>query len=129
MRSALLALVFFLLGSLGASAEPYWLDRALRDVGTNPTGWSHQWCAHALSLWVGHGPNKASSWAGVGSPSSAKPGAIAVMSGHVGIVTHAGCDARSCEIVSGNHAGKSGHRTVGIGRYSRSRIIAFRWPG
>lgn len=124
------AVVFlFLFAALsGAFASPPWLSRAMSDVGTNPTGWSHKWCGKALAMWVGGGPNLSTAWASIGLPTSARPGAIAVMNGHVGIVTSAGCDARSCEIVSGNHSGRSGARTVGIGRYSISRIIAFRWP-
>jgi hypothetical protein len=31
-------------------------------------------------------------------------------------------------LVSGNHSGSSGHRTVGLGRYAMSRITTFRMP-
>jgi hypothetical protein len=29
-----------------------WLDHAINDVGTNPTGWKRQWCAKSVSLWL-----------------------------------------------------------------------------
>jgi hypothetical protein len=108
------------------NAESPLLARALRDVGRNPTGWSHQWCGRQMALWVGHGPNLASAWARIGRPSSARPGAIAVMPHHVGVVKEV--SGSSVILVAGNHAGRSGHRVVGVGRYPISRIIAFRSP-
>ena len=29
-----------------------WLDHAINDVGTNPTGWKRQWCAKSVNLWL-----------------------------------------------------------------------------
>jgi hypothetical protein len=112
-------------GFMGAAQSPL-LARALRDVGRNPTGWSRQWCGRQMALWVGHGPNLAAAWRHIGSPTQARPGAIAVMAHHVGVVKSVG--PGYVVLVSGNHAGRSGHRVVGIGTYPLSRIITFRWP-
>ena len=102
------------------------LDRAMRDVGRNPTGWSHRWCGRQMAMWVGQGPNLAREWARYGRPSIAKPGAIGVMNGHVGVVKEV--KGTRVILVSGNHAGKSGNRKVGVGSYPMSRFIAFREP-
>jgi hypothetical protein len=48
------------------------------------------------------------------------------MNGHVGVVKEV--KGRRVILVSGNHAGKSGNRRVGVGSYSMSRFIAFREP-
>ena len=32
------------------------LHRAMQDIGTNPTGWSHRWCGRQMAMWVGEGP-------------------------------------------------------------------------
>ena len=95
-------------------------------LGRNPTGWSHQWCGRYLDMVLretGHsgGGNLAAGYAHYGRPAGAQVGAIAVMSHHVGVVTAVG--PGYVTLISGNH----GHR-VGIGNYSRSRIIAFRMP-
>jgi hypothetical protein len=102
------------------------LDRAMRDVGRNPTGWSHRWCGRQMAMWVGQGPNLARAWAHYGRATTARPGAIGVMNGHVGVVK----EVRGTRVilVSGNHAGKSGNRKVGVGSYPLSRFIAFRQP-
>ena len=102
------------------------LHRAMRDIGTNPTGWSHLWCGRQMAMWVGGGPNVAREWASYGKPSIPKPGAIGVMNGHVGVVKEV--QGRRVILVSGNHSGKSGNRRVGIGSYSMNRFIAFREP-
>ena len=26
------------------------LDRAMRDIGRNPTGWSHRWCGRQMAM-------------------------------------------------------------------------------
>ena len=31
---------------------PTLLHRAMRDIGRNPTGWSHQWCGRQMVMWV-----------------------------------------------------------------------------
>jgi hypothetical protein len=102
------------------------LDRAMRDIGRNPTGWSHRWCGRQMAMWVGQGPNLARDWAHYGRATTPKPGAIGVMNGHVGVVKEV--KGGRVILVSGNHAGKSGNRKVGIGSYSMGRFIAFREP-
>jgi hypothetical protein len=102
------------------------LDRAMRDVGRNPTGWSHRWCGRQMAMWVGQGPNLARDWARYGKATTARPGAIGVMNGHVGVVKEV--KGTRVILVSGNHAGKSGNRKVGVGSYPLSRFIAFREP-
>lgn len=111
---------------LRKNEAPTLLSRAMRDVGSNPTGWSHQWCGRQMAMWVGEGPNLARDWAHYGNATSAKPGAIGVMNGHVGVVKEIQGDV--VILVSGNHTGKSGNRKVGIGSYSMKRFIAFREP-
>lgn len=102
------------------------LHRAIADIGTNPTGWSHRWCGRQMAMWVGEGSNLAKDWAHYGRPSVPKPGAIGVMNGHVGVVK----EVQGYRVipVSGNRSGRSGNRKVGIGSYPRSRFIAFREP-
>ena len=109
------------------SHSPNLLHRAMRDIGRNPTGWSHRWCGRQMALWVGgEGPNRARDWAHYGKATAAKPGAIGVMSGHVGVVKEV--KGNRVVLVSGNHSGKSGNRKVGVGSYPLSRFIAFREP-
>jgi hypothetical protein len=107
------------------------LGIAKRDAGENPTGWSHNWCAHWLDRTLRRagkagGGNLARAYASYGQPTPARVGAIAVMPRHVGIVTAVG--KGFVTVISGNHSGKSGHRTVGYGNYRMNRIIAFRMP-
>jgi hypothetical protein len=102
------------------------LDRAMRDVGRNPTGWSHRWCGRQMAMWIGQGPNLARDWAHYGRATMPKPGAIGVMNGHVGVVKEV--KGGRVILVSGNHSGKSGNRKVGIGSYPMGRFIAFREP-
>jgi hypothetical protein len=102
------------------------LHRAIKDIGTNPTGWSHRWCGRQMAMWVGEGSNLAKDWAHYGRPSGPKPGAIGVMNGHVGVVKEV--KGHRVILVSGNHSGKSGNRNVGIGSYPMGRFIAFREP-
>ena len=102
------------------------LDRAIKDVGTNPTGWSHRWCGRQMAMWIGEGSNVAKDWAHYGRPSEPKPGAIGVMNGHVGVVKEV--QGHRVILISGNHSGKSGNRKVGLGSYPLSRFIAFREP-
>ncbi len=102
------------------------LHRAMRDVGRNPTGWSHKWCGKQMAMWAGGGSNLARDWARYGRPSKPRPGAIGVMNGHVGVVKEV--QGNRVILVSGNHSGKSGNRKVGVGSYPMSRFIAFREP-
>ena len=104
---------------------------AMRYDGKNPTGWSHNWCAHYLDVVLQEagypsGGNLARGYASYGQPTPARVGAIAVMPNHVGVVTFVGDDY--VILVSGNHGGSSGHRTVGLGRYAMNRITTFRMP-
>jgi len=104
---------------------------AMRYDGKNPTGWSHNWCAHYLDMVLEEagypsGGNLARGYASYGQPTPARVGAIAVMPNHVGVVAFVGDDY--VILVSGNHGGSSGHRTVGLGRYGMSRITTFRMP-
>ena len=110
-----------------------WLDHAINDVGTNPTGWKRQWCAKSVNLWLqrsgkkGCGGNTAISCLSAGRKLDGPTiGALAVMKHHVGIVkeVHSG----QVTLVSGNHSGRSGARSVGIGKYARGRVVAYVWP-
>ncbi|HSB59244.1 MAG TPA: hypothetical protein VLD66_06540 [Methyloceanibacter sp.] len=110
-----------------------WLDHALNDVGTNPTGWKRQWCAKSVNLWLqrsgkkGCGGNTAISCLSAGRK-LAEPtiGALAVMKHHVGIVTEV--HGSQVTLVSGNHSGRSGARKVGVGKYARGRVVGYVWP-
>ena len=102
---------------------------AMRYDGKNPTGWSHNWCARYLDMVLQEagypsGGNLARGYASYGQPTPARVGAIAVMPNHVGVVAFVGDDY--VILISGNHGGSSGHRTVGLGRYAMSRITTFR---
>jgi hypothetical protein len=104
---------------------------AMRYDGKNPTGWSHNWCAHYLDMVLQEagypgGGNLARGYASYGQPTPARVGAIAVMAHHVGVVAFVGDDY--VILVSGNHSGMSGQRTVGLGRYAMSRVTTFRMP-
>ena len=104
---------------------------AMRHNGKNPTGWTHNWCAHYLDIVLQEagypsGGNLARGYASYGEPTPARVGAIAVMPNHVGVVAFVGDDY--VILVSGNHGGSSGHRTVGLGRYAMSCITTFRMP-
>jgi hypothetical protein len=104
---------------------------AMRYDGKNPTGWSHNWCARYLDMVLQEagypsGGSLARGYASYGQPTAARVGAIAVMPNHVGVVAFVGDDY--VILVSGNHGGSSGHRTVGLGRYAMSRITTFRMP-
>jgi uncharacterized protein (TIGR02594 family) len=97
-------------------------------LGGNPTGWAHNWCAQFLNAVVlpqagyrGSGSAAAISFAHYGRPSEARPGAIAVLRHHVGIVI--ADNGWTVTLISGNH----GHR-VGIGHYPKTRIVTFRDP-
>ena len=97
---------------------------AMEHLGDNPTGWRHSWCGRFLAMTLeeaGHrgGGNLAAGYADYGLPAKAQLGAIAVMPHHVGIVTAVGPDY--VVLLSGNH----GHK-VGVGRYAKNKIIAYR---
>ena len=121
-----------LTGALRDVVSP-WLDQAVKDVGTNPTGWKRQWCARSVNLWLqqsgkrGCGGNTAISCLNAGRKlSGPQVGALAVMKHHVGIVKEIG--GSQVTLVSGNHSGRSGARSVGVGTYARGRVVAYVWP-
>jgi uncharacterized protein (TIGR02594 family) len=111
-------------GSLLAAAERY--------IGTNPTGRKSRWCGHFMNFALqksGHrssAGNTALEFASYGRRSGPQVGAIAVMrrksGGHVGVVKAVGPDY--VVLISGNSRG----RKVAVGRYPKSRIIAYRMP-
>jgi hypothetical protein len=110
-----------------------WLDHAMNDVGTNPTGWKRQWCAKSVNLWLqrsgkkGCGGNTAISCLNAGRQLAGPTiGALAVMKHHVGIVTEV--HGSQVTLVSGNHSGRSGARKVGVGKYARGRVVGYVWP-
>ncbi len=105
-----------------------------RYEGRNPTGWKRNWCAEMLNRalreagYAGTGSAASASFRNYGSPAPAGAvGSIAVMRGHVGVVTGRCADGR-IEMISGNSGGRSGARTVATGCYAPSRIVAYRWP-
>lgn len=110
-----------------------WLDHAMKDVGTNPTGWKRLWCAKSLNMWLersgkrGCGGNTAVSCLNAGRKlSGPQVGAIAVMKHHVGIVKEV--HGKHVTLVSGNNSGRSGARKVGVSKYARGRVMAYVWP-
>jgi hypothetical protein len=110
-----------------------WLDHAMKDVGTNPTGWKRLWCAKSLNMWLarsgkrGCGGNTAISCLAAGRKlSGPQVGAIAVMKHHVGIVKEV--HGKHVTLVSGNNSGRSGARKVGVSKYARGRVVAYVWP-
>jgi uncharacterized protein (TIGR02594 family) len=114
-------------GAMRYAGSP-WLDHAVHDVGTNPTGWKRQWCAKSMNLWLersgkrGCGGNTAISCLNAGRRlSGPQVGALAVMAHHVGIVKEV--SGNSVTLVSGNH-----NRKVGVGKYPRGRVVAYVWP-
>ena len=117
---------------MSAGASP-WLMHALNDVGTNPTGWKRLWCAKSLNMWLeqsgkrGCGGNTAVSCLQAGRKlSGPQVGAIAVMKHHVGIVKEV--HGAHVTLVSGNNAGRSGNRKVGVSKYAKGRVMAYVWP-
>jgi uncharacterized protein (TIGR02594 family) len=105
------------------------VSEARKYIGTNPTGRGSLWCGAFLDMVLkrtGHagGGNLAWGYARYGTRvSGPQVGAIAVMHGHVGVVS--GIDANGNPIiVSGNH-----NHTVAESVYPRSRIAAYVVPG
>jgi uncharacterized protein (TIGR02594 family) len=105
------------------------VSEARKYIGTNPTGRGSLWCGAFLDMVLkrtGHagGGNLAWGYARYGTRvPGPQVGAIAVMRGHVGVVS--GIDANGNPIiVSGNH-----NHTVAESVYPRSRIAAYVVPG
>jgi uncharacterized protein (TIGR02594 family) len=105
------------------------VSEARKYIGTNPTGRGSLWCGAFMDLVLkrtGHqgGGNLARGYARYGTRvSGPQVGAIAVMHGHVGVVS--GIDANGNPIiVSGNH-----NHTVAESVYPRGRIAAYVLPG
>ena len=105
------------------------VSEARKYIGTNPTGRGRLWCGAFMDLVLkrtGHagGGNLAIGYQHYGTRvSGPQVGAIAVMHGHVGVVS--GIDANGNPIiVSGNH-----NHTVAESVYPRGRIAAYVVPG
>lgn len=121
-----------LTGAMRYANSP-WLDRAINDLGTNPTGWKRLWCARSLNLWLqqsgkrGCGGDTAISCLEAGRKlPGPQVGAIAVMKHHVGIVKE--INDRHVVLVSGNNRGRPGARTVGVSKYARASVVGYVWP-
>ena len=104
------------------------VSEARKYIGTNPTGRGSLWCGAFMDLVLkqtGHagGGNLAWGYSRYGTRvSGPQVGAIAVMHGHVGVVS--GVDANGNPIiVSGNH-----NHTVAEAVYPRGRIAAYVMP-
>ena len=104
------------------------VETARSYIGTNPTGRGSLWCGAFMDLVLkktGHagGGNLAWGYSRYGTPvAGPQVGAIAVMHGHVGIVS--GIDANGNPIiVSGNH-----NHTVAEAVYPRGRIATYVMP-
>lgn len=104
------------------------VEQARRYIGTNPTGRSSLWCGAFMDMVLkqtGHagGGNLAWGYSRYGTRvDGPQVGAIAVMHGHVGVVS--GVDANGNPIiVSGNH-----NHTVAEAVYPRGRISAYVMP-
>jgi uncharacterized protein (TIGR02594 family) len=104
------------------------VTEARKYIGTNPTGRGSLWCGAFLDMVLKHtghagGGNLAWGYSRYGTRvAGPQVGAIAVMHGHVGIVS--GLDANGNPIiVSGNH-----NRTVAESVYPRGRIAAYVVP-
>lgn len=105
------------------------VSEARKYIGSNPTGRRSLWCGAFLDMVLketGHkgGGNLAWGYARYGTRvAGPQVGAIAVMHGHVGVVS--GIDANGNPIiVSGNH-----NHTVAESVYPRGRIAAYVVPG
>ena len=107
---------------------------AARYIGTNPTGWSHNWCAEFANRVLRRqgyrtsGSAMATSFAHYGPHVAPRPGAIAVQRGHVGFVESVHGDR--IVLVSGNGGRRHGARGRVTARnvYSRRTFIAFVMP-
>ena len=104
------------------------VEEARRYIGTNPTGRGSLWCGAFMDMVLkrtGHagGGNLAWGYSRYGTRvSGPQVGAIAVMHGHVGVVS--GVDANGNPIiVSGNH-----NHTVAEAVYPRGRIATYVMP-
>ena len=104
------------------------VEEARRYIGTNPTGRGSLWCGAFMDMVLKHtghagGGNLAWGYSRYGTRvSGPQVGAIAVMHGHVGVVS--GVDANGNPIiVSGNH-----NHTVAEAVYPRSRIATYVMP-
>jgi uncharacterized protein (TIGR02594 family) len=112
----------------GGPAANTLVAEARKYIGTNPTGRGSLWCGAFMDLVLkrtGHagGGNLAWGYSRYGTRvAGPQVGAIAVMHGHVGVVS--GVDANGNPIiVSGNH-----NHTVAEAVYPRSRISAYVVP-
>lgn len=112
------------------NVEQYpWIDEARRYVNSNPTDWSHEWCARFANRVLasvgirGSGSNRADSFADWGIRAAPRtPGAIAVWDHHVAFVVR--CSAHHCRVISGNDYG---HLVREVDR-NIDDVIAWRMP-
>jgi len=114
--------------AFGGVTSDVLVSEARKYIGTNPTGRGSAWCGAFLDMVLkktGHagGGNLAFGYARYGKRvPGPQVGAIAVMRGHVGVVS--GVDPNGNPIiVSGNH-----NRTVAESVYPRGRIAAYVVP-
>lgn len=105
-----------------SSAGSFLVDEARRFLGGNPTGWSHDWCAHFLNTLTGHRGDAAISYASWGRPSPVVPGAVIVYAHHVAVVTQVLGSGRVVAI-----SGNDGHRVRERPRSLRG-VVAVRAP-
>ena len=114
-------MTYMLMSSSSACAAP-WIRSMERELGrvTGPRSCGIFVDRHVPGKWSA----KAIANRSLGRPSSCRPGAVAVMHGHVGVIHRAGCRAGRCSVISGN--GRGGR--VDVKSYPRSRIVACRWP-
>lgn len=106
-----------------------WIDEARKHLGASGSivGMKRNWCAAFLNKVLkaagkdGTDSLAAISFRSYGEKISVRPGAIAVLPHHVGIVT--AVHGKKVTLLSGNH-----RRKVAYGKYTRSRILAYRWP-
>ena len=104
-------------------------------LGTNPTGWAHNWCAEFANRvlrqngYATSGSAMALSFAHYGPHLRGPvPGAIAVLPGHVGFVESVRPDG-SVVLVSGNTRACRGRGScTGRSVYARGRFVAFVMP-
>jgi hypothetical protein len=125
-----LSLAFAVSAQAGILSGGGYMAIAKQYNGTNPTGWSRNWCGQYIDVVMrkaGKAPYGAKAYnPRYGRKTGCRVGAIAMMQTHVGLVTS--CNKGTTTIISGNHAGKPGNRVVGYGTYRNSRILAFRMP-
>jgi hypothetical protein len=115
----------------GASSGSGLVTIAERYIGSDPTGWTHVWCARFLNTVVlpqaglrGTDDNRAISFARWGRATAPHPGVVAVFDHHVTLVVRVHGDG-TFDGIGGN---QTGHR-VSVNRFPMSSVVAWRAPG